>query len=135
VITQLRSHDHVFISLGKRTVIDLHNSQEINDYIELLENKYNYLDNWYKSLEIIEIIFNYTKISDYDYNRNKDSILSKLKNSINLKEEKMISNKIHNLPLDFNYKAWGDHTQIMNSTTYRVFNDCIIITRIYDMVT
>jgi DNA polymerase type B, organellar and viral len=123
IITQLKSKENTLISLGHRTVIDLNNQQDINNYIELLENKYNYLENWYKSLEIVEIIFNYTLISDKDYLRNKDSVLSKPLNRINLKEDQFKnSNDIQDLPLDNHYKSWGENVQNINASKYRVLN-------------
>jgi hypothetical protein len=64
-----------------------------------------------------------TKISDYDYNRNKNSILSQPINSINLKEDQfMDSNKLYNLPLDNKYQTWGDSIQSIHSSKYRVLN-------------
>src|ERR1700753_693784 len=123
IITQLKSREHTMITLGNRTVIDLINQQDINNYIELLESKYSYLENWYKSLEIIEIMFNYSIISDQDYDRIKTNVLNTSIDQINLKEDQFKDvEKIHNLPLDFKYKTWGESVQHINANTYRVLN-------------
>jgi hypothetical protein len=122
VITQLKSRDNSYITLGKRTMLDLTNLHDINNYIELLENKYRLLDNWYKSLEITEIIFNYTQISENDYNRNKSVILDPSE-GLNLKEDQFKDvSKIYDLPLNNNYRSWGSDVQNIDSTTYKVLN-------------
>jgi hypothetical protein len=113
LITQLSYVNQQYITLGNRYPI-LINEQNLNSYAEYLQTKYNILDNWYKDLMFIEIIFNFTLISDKDYLR---MIRKEEANLISLPESKF--EDIIDLPLNTYYNGWGTVIEYLE-TGYKI---------------
>ena len=123
IITQFRTVENGVYTVGGRyplmiTESSLENSQ-LDNYADLLSTKFELLDNWYKDVNISEIIFNYTLITDNDYER----MTSKSqRNSTNILKENQFLNKeqLFGLPLNMIYKGWGNSFQIIDGSTFRV---------------
>jgi hypothetical protein len=101
IITQLSYSNQEYCTLGNRYPI-LINESNLQSYAEFLKTKFYILDNWYKDLTFIQIIFNYTLISDKDFDR---MFRKEEANLIQLPENHI--EDIIDLPLNPYYNGWG----------------------------
>jgi hypothetical protein len=123
IITQFRDENGDVITIGSRYPLLITESPLENDYLseysEILTTKYELLENWYKNLIVTEIIFNYSLITDQDYDRMINKEQTNVTNII--KEVQMLeSNEILSLPIDMIYTSWGNSYSRIDGNSYKV---------------
>jgi hypothetical protein len=149
LITQLSYANQQYITLGNRYPI-LINDRNLDTYAEYIQTKFNILSGWYKDLMFIQIIFNFTYISDKDYSRmsRKEDV-----NLVQLPENNF--EDIIDLPLNPYYNGWGLITEYLedgykiqykpnsldwniiiskdeNITTIQIFKDDMLLKTVQD---
>lgn len=102
IITQAKYGYNNHFTLGHRFPIDPLSDKDIRDYIDYFVNKYGQLANWYKDVQVYSIYFNYTLISESDYNKG----LSYIK-SVDSKVIRSLDINPLGLPKNTNYEEWG----------------------------
>lgn len=109
-------------TLSHRTAIDITNKEDINNYIKEVLASFNNLEDWYKQIIALKIIFNFTYISDIDYNRKvnkaKFETLDVFKDNTDIKPKELLNMDISK---NTHYTTWGEY-QIIENKKYFINN-------------
>ena len=123
VLTQLSYATGGFITIGKRYPITintnhLNTEKDIIAYAELLDTQFKFMDHDYQELTFNRIIFNYTLITNDEYNRMSQKYIVGMKDI--LKEDSIIKDILMNLPLNQLYKGWGSKITVIDATNFKI---------------
>lgn len=114
LLVNIKCEGNIVYSIGNRYAVDPTKLTDIQDYINYCIFKEQGLDNRYKILLFSEIIFNYTPISKDDYDKMQQI---KLVGNKDLSRDYNLIMR-DNLPLNTDYKDWGNKLTSWNKTTY-----------------
>ena len=107
VIVNIRQINGQYFSVGARFPLEVQNNESISAYIEYLQSKYLMLENRYKAVQPIAIIFNFTSTNKLKFEYSKSLLSGIDKASRELNNLNFKSEKPANLPLNTDYLTWG----------------------------
>lgn len=76
----------IYYSLGRRIPIHIYNEQDIQKVYNIMKDIIEDLDEYYLHITLENIIFNYTILSEEQYNNLNNNILNKKDNPLSLKK-------------------------------------------------
>lgn len=107
VIVNIKQINGQYFSVGGRFPLQLKDSHSISTYIEFLYSKHSLLEDRYRAIQPISIIFNYTSVSEATYNYSHTLLYGKNKALEQLNTLEFRNEIPANLPLNTNYATWG----------------------------